>query len=172
MKKPLLLAGHNDLSQSTFSATVLSVVDESTVEVARLGDQLKTRGFDPVHEVARLAAANRVMVLFPLHWYGPPSTLVRWTEDALQSVKGCSPYSALSGKPVQLVVSTGGSEQEYRDGRRNKRPVVEYLAGLHMTFEYFGAVIEAPIVFHAAWRLNDAEMREIGYSLIKELALS
>ena len=110
--------------------------------------------------------------MFPLHWYGPPSTPEQWTEDALQSSEGSDCCAALAAKPVQLVVSAGGSAEEYREGMKNERRVADYLAGIAMTFRYFGANVAPSTVYHACWRLDEAEMHEIGRSLTQELVVS
>ena len=113
MTKPLILVGHNNLSRSTFSARLLAGVDKNAFQIGKLAEHPHTRSFDPAEEMVRLAAAERLIVLFPIHWYGPPSTLVRWTEDALLEKKGSASFTALGGKPVQFIVSTGAPEHEY-----------------------------------------------------------
>ena len=172
MTKPLILVGHNNLSRSTFSARLLAGIDKNAFQIARLAEHPHTRGFDPAEEMVRIAAAERLIVLFPIHWYGPPSTLVRWTEDALLEKKGSPSFTALKGKPVQFIVSTGAPEHEYRDGGSNARPVIDYLAGLMMTFRYFGADVKTPLVYHATWQLDDNQIMDIGLSLVNRCVLS
>jgi putative NADPH-quinone reductase len=165
MRKRLLICGHPDLSRSRFSSGVLSGVDREIVNLHVLAEQPLHKPFDAGAEIQRMAGASDLLLLFPLHWYGPPSLLVRWVEEALPTAGDLDPTRALNGKEVSFLISTGGDKAEYSATGKNERPVVEYLHPILMTFKYFGACVQRPTIFHAAWCIAPEAARDIGWAL-------
>jgi glutathione-regulated potassium-efflux system ancillary protein KefG len=165
MRKRLLICGHPDLSRSRFSSGVLSGVDREIFDLHVLAEHPAHKSFDAGAEIQRLARASDLLLLFPLHWYGPPSILVRWMEEALPTSGDLSPARALYGKEVGFLISTGGDAAEYSATGKNERPVFEYLHPVLMTFKYFGARVRRPTIFHSAWRMAPEAAHDVGRAL-------
>lgn len=165
MPHPLLICAHPDLARSNFSSQVLTGLDRSEFFLRCLADTPPHQPFDAAVELNHVADAESIYFLFPIHWYGPPSLLVRWTEEVLLLDKKVDPKIALEAKTVRFIVSTGASKDDYHSGGANKYPIEIYLTGLSMTFRYFGAKILPPLVFYASWKLPQSEIIAIGRSL-------
>lgn len=172
-EKVLVIVGHPDLGRSSFSAGLIPALKSRGARIHGLANALtNTRSdasFDPMVEVPMIKSAERLILVFPIHWYGPPSLVVKWLEEVL-TPDGKGPANAreaLAHKPVDFVVSTGGKAEDYQLGGRHGRPTQEYLHGVSMAFTYFGAVARPAKVFHAAWRFSAEEIEAISADLLR-----
>lgn len=165
LEKRLLICGHPNLSRSKFSSNLITSVDRDVLDLHILADHPTNMPFNPTKEMQRIARAKDLVLVFPIHWYGPPSLLVRWTEDALLPSGDLEAKKFLCNKSITFIVSTGGKKSEYTIKGKHERPVLEYLNSICMTFKYFGAKEQKLRIFHATWQLTEEEVHKLGRSL-------
>lgn len=167
-RKVLLICGHPDLSSSSFSRHVLGSVDRQVFAVRVLADH-GVRRFVPDEELSLIANARQVVFLFPVHWYGVPSLLKRWTEEALCKTTAVDPHKIFRDKCVRSIVSAGGLEEDYAPDGKNCQGLSHYLSGFEMTFRYFGAHVDPARLFYGTYRLSRGAISQIGRSLSQDI---
>ncbi|WP_108658233.1 NAD(P)H-dependent oxidoreductase [Acuticoccus kandeliae] len=110
-------------------------------------------------EIARLEAADLLIMQFPLWWFGPPAILKGWFDRVF--VYGHVYTSQMrhdrgyfKGKRAMLSVTCGGPEETFAvDGRNGDIDVL--LWPLHFSLSYVGYTVLEPQVFYGV----QAEMR-------------
>ena len=86
-------------------------------------------------EVARLQAAERIVLQFPMNWYATPPLLKHWQDTVLTEMfyihddKG----AVIDGRPLMVAVSCGNKPSAYTPEGRNLFSVPELLKPLHST---------------------------------------
>ena len=77
---------------------------------------------DPDREVARLLAADRIVLQFPIYWYSTPPLLKAW-QDAVLTRMYYVAYEAegrrLEGTPILVAATAGNQLEAYSPTRRN-----------------------------------------------------
>ena len=117
MSNVLIVSGHPRLGDD--SVANKTILEELTsllpgVEIDHLDELYPDYAFDVEAEQAKLAAADVIVLQYPLWWYGWPSLLQKWVEDVF--VRGFSHGStgtALHGKKLVVSVTTGADESYY-----------------------------------------------------------
>jgi glutathione-regulated potassium-efflux system ancillary protein KefF len=114
---------------------------------------------DVAAEQAVLADAELVVWLHPVHWYGMTPLLKLWTDEVLAFGWAYGPGgTALHGKDLWLVVSTGGSAEAYRPDGLNRYFFDAFLPPYEQTAQLVGLRFLPPLVLHGAHRLSDGEI--------------
>lgn len=107
---------------------------------------------DVAGEVAKLQAADRIVLHFPLWWFAPPAMLKGWCERALvhgllHDVDRRFDAGLMRGRSVLFCVSTGADETEAGpSGREGDTRLL--LWPLAMTFRYLGYDVLDPVCAH------------------------
>jgi glutathione-regulated potassium-efflux system ancillary protein KefF len=114
---------------------------------------------DVAAEQRALAAAQLVVWLQPLHWYGMTPLLKLWVDEVFSFGWAYGPGGhALAGKDLWLVTSTGGSEAAYRPEGANRYFFDAFLPPFEQTATLAGMRFLPPLVLHGAHRLDDAAL--------------
>jgi len=114
---------------------------------------------DVAAEQAALAAAELLVWLHPVHWYGMTPLLKLWADEVLAFGWAYGPGgTALRGKDLWLVTSTGGSAEAYRPDGLNRYFFDAFLPPYEQTAQLVGLRFLPPLVLHGAHRLSDAEI--------------
>ena len=117
-------------------------------------------------EQARVAAAQLVVLLHPIQWYSTPPLQKLWFDEVLtygwaygaasaevgsaeQAPQG-SPGTALRGKDLWLVATTGGPEDSYHAASYNRYPFDAFLPPYEQTATLCGMRFLPPLVLHGA----------------------
>lgn len=91
---------------------------------------------DVDREVARLLAASRIVLQFPVQWYATPPLLKAW-QDAVLTRMYYIAYERegrlLEGTPLLVAATAGNVEEAYRPGGANLMPLADLLAPLRTT---------------------------------------
>jgi glutathione-regulated potassium-efflux system ancillary protein KefF len=107
---------------------------------------------DIAAEQERLSAAQLVVWLHPIHWYSMPALMKLWVDDVLSFGWAYGGGTALAGKDVWLVASTGGSEDAYRPNGYNRYFFDAFLPPYEQTAALCGMRFLPPMLFHGAHR--------------------
>ena len=122
MPNTLVIYTHPDELNSRTSARLAAVADDhSDAHVRRLYDLYPRFNIDRAGEQQALEQAEHVVLLFPVYWYSAPSLLKEWIDVVLEHGWAFGTGGeALSGKTLQLAVTTGSKVEDYQaDGRHN-----------------------------------------------------
>jgi len=122
---------------------------------------------DIQQEIARLRAADLLVLEFPLWWSAPPAVVKGWFDKvfALGIVwDGNSRYAKglLKGKQVLVVTEAGDSEQHYSPEGIHKATVVQHLYPLlHSTLAHAGLDVLRPHIAYGVTASNEEDRNRL-----------
>jgi len=170
----LVLCAHPHLEHSRVTRGLARAAGNtalSSVEVRDLYALYPDYLIDVATEQTLLAQADLVVWLHPLHWYGMTPLLKLWADEVLAFGWAYGPGgSALRGKDLWLVTSTGGSAQAYRPDGLNRYFFDAFLPPYEQTAQLVGLRFLPPMVLHGAHRLTDAEIETQAQTFAARLA--
>ena len=112
-------------------------------------------GIDVAREQALLLAHDVIVLQHPFYWYSCPAILKEWLDLVLELHWA---YGAggdkLSGKFLMTATTTGGAEEAYTSGGRNRFPVRDLLAPFNQTAYLCGMGWLEPFVIHEGRKLT------------------
>lgn len=161
MTKTLILLFHRDLSRSkanaALSAAAAGVPGVEVVDMQALYPDGIDLVRDGAREAARLLAADRIVLQFPIQWYSTPALLKAW-QDAVLTRMFYLAYEAegraLEGTPLMLAATAGNVPDAYRPGGRNMFAMIDLLAPLRATAHRCGLPWSDPFIVYEADRLR------------------
>jgi glutathione-regulated potassium-efflux system ancillary protein KefF len=111
-------------------------------------------------EQAALAAAQLVVLLHPVHWYSMPPLLKLWMDEvwAYQWAFGHK-GTALRGKDLWLVASTGGAESAYHPNGYNRYFFDAFLPPYEQSAFLCGMRFLPPLLLHGARQVSAADLK-------------
>jgi glutathione-regulated potassium-efflux system ancillary protein KefF len=158
----LVLAAHPDLAHSTVNRALMQAarsLGASHVEVRDLYALYPDYLIDVEAEQALLAGARLVVWQHPVHWYGMPPLMKLWLDDVLAFGWAYGPGgTALQGKDLWPVLTTGGPQDSYRPDRYNRYFFDAFLPPYEQTAALCGLRFLPPLVLHGAHRAASAEV--------------
>jgi glutathione-regulated potassium-efflux system ancillary protein KefF len=114
---------------------------------------------DPAAEQTALAAAKLVVWQHPIHWYSMPPLMKLWVDEVLAFGWAYGPGgTAVQGKDLWLVATTGGPEESYRPDNYNRYFFDAFLPPFEQTAALCGMRFLPPLLLHGAHRASDAEV--------------
>lgn len=126
---------------------------------------------DIAAEQRRLAAAQLIVLLHPIHWYAMPALQKLWVDEVLtygwaygagdddHSTKATASHGrALRGKDFWLVATTGGTEEAYHPKGYNRYFFDAFLPPYEQTAALCGMRFLPPLVLHGAHSSHAAEV--------------
>lgn len=161
MTKTLILVFHRDLSQSkanaALAAAAASLPGVEVVDMQALypGDIDMFR--DGEREAARLLAADRIVLQFPIQWYSTPALLKAWQDAVLTRIFYVAYETEgrlLEGTPLMVAATAGNVHDAYRTGGRNMFPMMDLLAPLRATAHRCGLPWSDPFIMYESDRLS------------------
>jgi glutathione-regulated potassium-efflux system ancillary protein KefG len=146
----LVILSHPTLDRSRAHAQLADAIrGVPGVEVRHLEALYPDGRIDVAAEQAAAARADPIVFQFPLYWYSTPPLLKRWQDEVLAFGWSYGPGgTALRGKTLQVVTTTGGAAETYASGGYNLYPVRELLRPLEVTAHLMGMAFAAPLVLH------------------------
>ncbi len=106
---------------------------------------------DVVAEQRLLSTTETVVLQFPVRWYSVPALLKLWIDEVLESGWAYGPGgTALRGKSMLVVVSTGGHADAYGPDGSHGHPIADFLLPLEQTAVLCGMTWLPPVVLHDA----------------------
>jgi glutathione-regulated potassium-efflux system ancillary protein KefF len=161
----LVIVAHPQLEQSRVNRRMLA----SALEVAERSDgRLLVRDLyalypdyliDIAAEQALLAQARLVVWQHPIHWYHMPPLMKLWVDEVLAFGWAYGPGgTALQGKDLWLVASTGGPQDSYQPQSYNRYFFDAFLPPFEQTAALCGMRFVPPLVLHGAHRATPGEI--------------
>lgn len=173
MTQTLILLFHPDIANSRANAALANAAAcLPGVEVADLHALYPDGVIDDDAEVARLLAADRIVLQFPLQWYSTPPLLKAW-QDLILTRMFYIDYEAegrrLEGRPIMVAVTAGNTAQAYEPGGRNLYPLTDLLRPLEVTANRCGLPWAEPFILFEANKLEAAALSEAGRRFVSRL---
>lgn len=150
----LVIVAHPNLQQSRVNKRWVAELHENPdqVTVHELYAAYPEKTIDIEREQALVAEHDRLVLQYPLQWYGTPSLLKQWIDEVFTTTWLFGPGgSAVAGKELVLAISIGGVEDSYQVGgligytiSELTRPLQVFASQIGMTmlpyFKFYGAV--------------------------------
>ena len=162
----LVLVAHPELEQSRANSRLLRAARElqqasapGRIEVRDLYAIYPDYVIDVPAEQALLAAARLIVWQQPIHWYGMTPLLKLWVDEVLSFGWAYGPGgTALRGKDLWLVATTGGPEESYRPSSYNRYFFDAFLPPYEQTAALCGLRFLPPSMLHGAHKAAEAEI--------------
>jgi glutathione-regulated potassium-efflux system ancillary protein KefF len=158
----LVLVAHPDLASSRVNRAMMHAAMNVAPHVlvrdlyAVYPDYL----IDVALEQSLLAKARLVVWQHPIHWYHMPPLMKLWLDEVLSFGWAYGPSgTALHGKDLWLVPSTGGSQSSYHPESYNRYFFDSYLPPYEQTAALCGMRFLAPLILHGAHSASEAEVQ-------------
>ena len=126
---------------------------------------------DVAAEQALLAQASLVVWQHPIHWYSMPPLMKLWVDDVLSFGWAYGPGgTALRGKDLWLVATTGGPEDSYHPESYNRYFFDAFLPPYEQTAALAGMRFLPPLLLHGAHRIGEVELAAHAELFLRRLA--
>ncbi len=159
----VVVTAHPQLEQSRVNRALLAaaqaLADGGDVVVRDLYRLYPDYLIDIAAEQALLAQAQLVVWQHPIYWYSMPPLMKLWLDDVLAFGWAYGPGgTALRGKDLWLVASTGGPAESYAPDGYNRHAFAAFLPPYEQTATLCGMRFLQPLVHHGAHRLGDDDI--------------
>lgn len=169
MPKILVLFAHPRLEKSKINRQLLTVIPSSSdITFQDLYELYPDFNIDVEAEKKLLSEHDIIIFMHPFYWYSCPPLLKQWIDMVLEFGWAYGPGgTALKGKWGFNVISTGGTEEVYQHGARNRFTIPEFLAPFDQTVHLCGMEYLPPFTIQGTHRLSTEEIDEKKLSLGK-----
>jgi putative NADPH-quinone reductase len=162
MSQTLILNFHPDPAKSRANAALAAAAARlPQVEIATMAGEHRDRQFDYTREVERLAAADRVVLQFPVYWYAAPSLMADWMAQILTVAfyaRAEEDGARIEGRRLMIAAVAGNTPENYQPGGRIAIPLSELLRPLEATALRCGLVWSEPFLVFRSGQLGDDEL--------------
>ncbi len=158
--RTLVVVAHPDLAASRINATLAEAVRNlDHVTVHDLASASPGGRIDVAREQRLLLEHETIVWQFPWYWYSVPGVLKTWIDEVLtHGFAYGTGGTALRGKTLQLVTSTGGPESSYTAGGYNRFTMTELLAPIRATAHLTGMRLAEPLVLFGARTVSEEDL--------------
>jgi glutathione-regulated potassium-efflux system ancillary protein KefF len=156
----LVLAAHPNWRDSRVNARLLAAARQ--VPGARVQDlygSYPDYDIDVATEQSLAGAAPLIVLLHPIQWYSMPALLKLWLDEVLTYGWAYGPGgTALQGKDLWLVATTGSPESSYHPGSYNRYFFDAFMPPYEQTAALCGMRFLPPLLLHGANRASEEEV--------------
>lgn len=158
--KILILFAHPRRNASVVQHAMLRAIEGlDGVTIADLYADYPDFDIDVAREQQRLLAHDVIVLQHPFYWYSSPAIIKEWEDLVLENGWAYGPGGTrLAGRFLMSAISTGGPQEVYRHGGRNRFEITELLSPFNQTAYLCSMAYLAPFVIHAGRRLPPAEL--------------
>ncbi len=147
-----LIAAHPDWRDSRVNKQLFALAQQMPgVDAHDLYTSYPDYAIDVSAEQARVAQASLLVLMHPIQWYSMPALQKLWLDDVLTYGWAYGQDgTALRGKDMWLVATTGGPESSYHPDSYNRYPFEAFLPPYEQTAALCGMRFLPPLVLHGA----------------------
>ncbi len=156
----LVLAAHPNWRDSRVNRRLVTAASATAgVHLQDLYGRYPDYDIDVPAEQAQAAAASLIVLLHPIQWYSMPALLKLWLDEVLTYGWAYGPSgTALQGKDLWLVATTGGPEASYHPQGYNRYFFDAFLPPYEQTAALCGMRFLPPLLLHGAHSAADEEV--------------
>lgn len=162
MNQILILFAHPALEKSRIQYRLMKAA--SGIEGVTVHDLYQVYPdlmIDVPHEQALLSEHDIILFQHPFYWYSAPAIVKEWQDLVLEYGYAYGPDgTALHGKTLGNVISTGGDAHNYQPGRRHNHSIGEFLIPFEQTAAICGMHYLPPFAVHGAHDISGAKIDE------------
>lgn len=155
-----VMAAHPNWRDSRVNRRLLAAA--RSVPAAQVNDlygSYPDYAIDAAAEQAHAAAAQLLVLLHPIQWYSMPALQKLWLDEVLDYGWAYGDGgTALRGKDLWLVATTGGPETSYHPQSYNRYFFDAFLPPYEQTAALCGMRFLPPLILHGAHRATEAEV--------------
>jgi glutathione-regulated potassium-efflux system ancillary protein KefF len=153
-----LLAAHPNWRESRVNRLLLESAGKLPwVRVRDLYGTYPDYDIDVAAEQQAAAAAQLIVLLHPIQWYSMPALMKLWLDEVLRHGWAYGTGgTALQGKDLWLVATTGGTEASYHPQAYNRYFFDAFLPPYEQTATLCGMRFLPPMLLHGAHRATPA----------------
>ena len=158
--KLLVLHAHPRSTASIVQRAMLrSITGLEGVTLVDLYADYPALDIDVAREQQRLLDHDVIVLQHPFYWYSSPAIIKEWQDLVLENGWAYGPGGTkLAGRYLMSAISTGGSEEAYRHGGRNRFDITELLSPFNQTAWLCSMAYLAPFVIHSGRRLAAGQL--------------
>lgn len=158
--RTLVLAAHPNWRESRVNRRLLAAAREvPSVLVRDLYSLYPDFDVDAPEEQQHAAAADLIVLLHPIQWYTMPPLQKLWLDEVLAYGWAYGHGgTALQGRDLWLVATTGGPEASYHPQGYNRYFFDAFMPPYEQTAALCGMRFLPPLVLHGARRAGDDEV--------------
>lgn len=156
----LVIVAHPNLEESRVNKRWVEELDKHPeITVHHLYREYPDEVIDVEREQRLCEEHDRIVFQFPFYWYSSPPLLKKW-QDAVLTYGWAygSTGNALHGKEFVLATSTGGAQDVYQAGGRNRYSMSELLKPFEATSNLVGMKLIPSYLLHGAYTATDEEL--------------
>ena len=155
-----VLAAHPDWRESRVNRRLLEAARATPgVAVRDLYASYPDYDIDVAAEQRAAEAAQLIVLQHTIQWYSMPPLMKLWLDDVLTLGWAYGhEKTALQGKDVWLVATTGGSEASYHPQGYNRYFFDAFMPPYEQTATLCGMRFLPPLLLHGAHRATEAEV--------------
>ncbi len=156
----LVIAAHPNLRESRVNRRMFDAARSTAgVRVRDLYAKYPDYDIDVAAEQSAVVSARLIVLLHPLQWYSMPALLKLWVDEVLTYGWAYgSGGTALQGKDLWLVTTTGGPESSYHPRSYNRYFFDAFIPPYEQTAALCGMRFLPPLVLHGARRAGLEEV--------------
>jgi glutathione-regulated potassium-efflux system ancillary protein KefG len=160
MNRTLLLLAHPALERSRIHRRLIrSLPPLEGLTLHDLYESYPRFDVDVAREQSLLTEHDLILIQHPFYWYSIPPLLKQWQDLVLEHGWAYgSKGTALRGKRLMHIVSTGGPRVAYQREGNNRFSMRELMAPLEQTARLCGMAFLPPYVIHGTHRLTVPEI--------------
>lgn len=166
MTHTLILVFHPDLAQSRANAALAKAASTlpgvEVIDMQAVFPDGIDMPRDGAAEAARLLAADRIVLQFPIQWYSEPPLLKEWQNAVLTRmfyIHFADEGRLLAGIPLMIAATAGNVPEAYHPDGSNGFSMVELFTPLRAMAHRCGFDWDEPFVLYRAMAMSEAELQ-------------
>jgi glutathione-regulated potassium-efflux system ancillary protein KefG len=161
-KRVLILFAHPALQRSRLNRRLIEGVDQiEGVTVNDLYERYPDFDIDIQHEQQLLLDHDVIIFHHPFFWYSTPAILKEWQDLVLEHGWAYGHGgTALKGKILFNVLSTGGREEAYQKEGYNRFTIHEFLLPIRQTAALCSMIYLPPYAVHGTHGMKAPEVEQ------------
>lgn len=177
MTHTLILVFHPELAKSRANATLAkaagTLLGVEVVDMQAVFPDGIDMTRDGAAEAARLLAADRIVLQFPVQWYSAPPLLKAWQNAVLTRmfyINFEDEGRRLAGIPLTIAATAGNIPDAYRPEGSNGFSMIDLFTPLRAMAHRCGFAWAEPFILYGATKLSDTELQLAGDEYAATLA--
>lgn len=171
MSKILILFAHPALEKSRVNKRLIrNVKSINNITLNDLYEEYYDFNIDVEREKKLLVEHDIIIFHHPFFWYSTPALLKQWEDLVLEHGWAYgSKGTALIGKKLMNIITTGGTSQAYTKESINRHTIREFLIPIEQSAKLCGMIYLPPYLIQGTHRLTEKEIDDYASKYIQLL---